>query len=97
MDEIILGLYDWLKVLMKAEIVGEESGHASSSTQISVLPDLTKLIQDLTPKLTINESRFRKAIIIFRESIGPKLRKGEGMDYVGKEKKVGTFLVLSSS
>ena len=97
MDEIILGLDDWLKVLMEAEVVGEESGHASSTTQISFLPDLTKLIQDLTPKITINESRFRKAIIIFRETIGPNLRKVKGMDQQGKEKKVGTFLFLASS
>ncbi len=72
MDKALLGQNDRIEVLMKPKVIEEES---RNQARVPLLPNAPKLVKNLTPKITINETSVGKAVIVFGETIAAKLER----------------------
>lgn len=57
---------------MKPKVIKEER---RNQARVPLLPNATKLVKNLTPKIPINETSVRKAVIVFGDTIAAKLKK----------------------
>ena len=71
-DKVFLGLKYGIEVLVEAKVVNKEGGH---NARLPLPPNLAKFIQNLTPKIAINETSVRKTIEILGKSIASKLKQ----------------------